>query len=312
MDVLGIHGGALGDVVLFARMLRRLDGSAALVAGRGKAELAVGLGLVERAVDFDAVAIHELFAEPDGPGRLADQLPPCRRLVSCFASGDAGAERRLREIVGPARAEFLPVRPGREPGHLLDVWARRLGAEAMPLERWPASRVPEGWRHRAREAIARAGLAGQGPLLVVHPGSGGQRKCWAVDRYAALVGEALASGPFARAAVALGPVELDRWGRGAVERLARGLPEASAVLAGPGLDELAGLLSIAAAYVGNDSGVSHLAAAVGAPSVVLFGPTRAEQFRPPGARVSVVAAGSLEEIGVEDVLGALARVGDGA
>jgi hypothetical protein len=305
MDVLAIHSGALGDVVLFARMLHRLGGATTLVAGRGKAELAVGLGLVDRAIDFDALAIHEVFAEPDGRGRLGDQLPPCRRVVSCFATGDPRGERRLMEAVRAARGDFLPVRPGEQAGHLLDVWARRLGLESMPLDRWPSMRAPDAWRHRALEALERAGVGAAGPLLVVHPGSGGERKCWAIDRYVQLVGRLLAGGAFARAVVTLGPVELDRWGPQIGEALADRLPDGAGVLAGPTLRELAGLLAIAEAYVGNDSGVSHLAAAVGTRAVVLFGPTRAEQFRPPGARVAVVAARALEEIDVADVVGAL-------
>jgi heptosyltransferase-3 len=61
--------------------------------------------------------------------------------------------------------------------------------------------------------------------------------------------------------------------------------------------------------VGNDSGVSHLAAAVGAPVIVLFGPTEPALWRPCGDAVRVVAGGTLEDISVEAVLVAAEETG---
>jgi ADP-heptose:LPS heptosyltransferase len=56
------------------------------------------------------------------------------------------------------------------------------------------------------------------------------------------------------------------------------------------LPDLAALLARATAYLGNDSGVSHLAAAVGVPSVVLFGPTDRRRWRPLGTHVGALQA----------------------
>jgi ADP-heptose:LPS heptosyltransferase len=70
---------------------------------------------------------------------------------------------------------------------------------------------------------------------------------------------------------------------------------------------LGALLRKARAYVGNDSGVSHLAAAFGAPSIVLFGPTDPRVWAPLGPRVRTLRApdGRLEQIEVAEVLGLL-------
>lgn len=59
------------------------------------------------------------------------------------------------------------------------------------------------------------------------------------------------------------------------------------VIAGLSLPQLAALLALASAYVGNDSGVTHLAAAMGAPTLALFGPTSPEIWAPRGANVRV-------------------------
>ena len=101
----------------------------------------------------------------------------------------------------------------------------------------------------------------------------------------------------------LGPAELDRWPDGDIRRL----DSEFATVKSPSLVALAGLLGGAVAYVGNDSGVSHLSAAVGAPSVALFGPTRAEHFAPLGPAVRVIQADRLADISPAEVEAAVER-----
>jgi heptosyltransferase-3 len=59
------------------------------------------------------------------------------------------------------------------------------------------------------------------------------------------------------------------------------------------------------AYVGNDSGISHLAAALGRPALVLFGPSNPDLWSPRGARVLRAPDGDLSRLSVYDVVGAL-------
>jgi glycosyl transferase family 9 (putative heptosyltransferase) len=134
-------------------------------------------------------------------------------------------------------------------------------------------------------------------FLAIHPGSGSAAKSWPSDRFGRLVG-GLDAGPFlliegpadAEAAAAL------RGGSGAVR--ARGMrPRA-----------LGALLAGAAAFVGNDSGVTHLAAAWGAPTVALFGPTDPGVWSPVGPRVTIVRSPSnrMDGIAVDAVMAAVA------
>jgi len=58
------------------------------------------------------------------------------------------------------------------------------------------------------------------------------------------------------------------------------------------LVQIAGLLSLAAVTVGNDSGPTHLAAAVGCPTVAVFGPTDPVVWAPVGSRVSILGGPS--------------------
>ena len=77
----------------------------------------------------------------------------------------------------------------------------------------------------------------------------------------------------------------------------------------PDLFELARFLSGARAYIGNDSGITHLAAAVGVPTLALFGPTDATIWAPRGPRVKVIRAKSMSDIQPESVIEALRDFG---
>ncbi len=290
MRTLAIHPGALGDVVLFARLLSRLDGEVTLVAGGAKAALAAGLGVVDGALDFDALPMHEVFTDaPPERCRLPALLGRCDRLVSSFAAGEERAEQRLTELCAARSAHFLPIRPPAEARrHLVDFWLDTLGVDRPTT--WPAWPTLDAWRDDAREHLTELGVKPDGLYAVIHPGAGGRRKCWPVGRFVRVAERLRASGtPFV---FVLGPVELETWTREDVDSIRRAGP----ALLDPPLSVLAGVFAGAAGMLGNDSGASHLAAAVGTPTVALFGPTRPEQFAPLGPRVRSPAADSMDMI----------------
>lgn len=302
-STLAVHPGALGDVVLFGHLLASLGEPVTLVAGGEKARLLAEAGLIARALDFDLLPMHEAFADtPLAECRLPELLGPHDRLVSCLAGGDERAERRLAELCGAADAAFLPTRPPADyPAHLVSLWAEllgdRLAGEVAPAD-WS---VPPDRRREADELLAGAGLPPDRPYVAVHPGAGAEAKCWPVERYIAAADALRADG--LGVLFALGPVERERWRDGRLDRLR----EAHAVLVCSPLAALAAVLAGAAGYVGNDSGVTHLAAAVGAPTVALFGPTSPVHFRPLGRRVEVVAAPRMEAVETPRVLAAVRR-----
>lgn len=99
-------------------------------------------------------------------------------------------------------------------------------------------------------------------FIAIHPFASNLEKRWPLEQFQAV-------------ASAFPDV---RWVRGPEEEL----PNAVAY---EDLRELAQWLGGAAVYIGNDSGITHLAAAVGVPVVALFGPTNPMVWAPPGARV---------------------------
>ena len=299
-SILAVHPGALGDVILFGHLLSRLGGRVTLAAGGEKARLLAGAGVVARALDFETLPMHEVFGEAPPAGcRLRALLGTHERLISCFGGGDRRAEQRLAAMCCCGEAAFLPVRPPEGfRGHLLDLWSDLLGvppAAAAEVQPW---HIPSAWRKSAREELRRLGLAPRQAYLVVHPGSGSAGKCWRLRNFVELASHLAAPGGL-QVLFVLGPVELERWKRETVSRLHRRFP----VLLSPPLEVLAGILASGAAYVGNDSGVSHLAAATGATTTLLFGPTRVEHFAPLGRSVRTIAAETIDELAVETVLG---------
>jgi hypothetical protein len=298
--LLGVHSGALGDVVLFGHLLKSIGGRITLAAGGEKARLLAALGVAGRAIDLDALPMHEAFTDtPLDQCRLPRLLGEHDRLISCFGGGNRTAEVRLAAMCAASSAAFLPIRPPAESRlHLLEVWADLLGVElpAGPPAPWP---VPPSLAARAARELEKAAAlpSPSARYGIIHPGSGSPAKCWPAERFVELARRLAGQG--LTPVLVLGPVELETWRQDtAVSR--SGLP----VLTAPPLGVLAGVLAGATLYVGNDSGVSHLAAAVGAKTLALFGPTVVDHFRPVGRAVATVAAETMEKIDVAAVAGA--------
>lgn len=305
--LLGIHPGALGDVILFGHLLTSLRAPGmhiTLAADGEKARLLTALGVVDEPVNLNSLPLNELFIdEPAAPSALSLRLPLCTRLISCFAVGNRTARRRLASACCAQRADFLPVRPDvNDRRLLLTVWAERLGLpgpKPVPVKRWS---LPAGLRAAAAELLAARGVDATGRFIAMHVGSGSADKCWPIDRFVHLAQRL--DLPFV---FLTGPVERERLGNEA----AASFGEIGALIDNPSLTELAGILAAATAFVGNDSGPTHLAAAVGTAALAIFGPTDPAQFSPQAhvaERVRVMGGRPLEAVTVAEVNAELHRL----
>ena len=137
---------------------------------------------------------------------------------------------------------------------------------------------------------------GRGPFAVVHPGSGGERKRWPFANFLEIVRRLADQGM--PGVLVTGEAEEGTPFSGLLEE--KGLPTGWIWLKRPALSELAGLLAKASFYVGNDSGVTHLAAACGTKVLALFREDLAPAWRPFGS-VRVLSARTLPEIGADRV-----------
>ncbi len=163
--------------------------------------------------------------------------------------------------------------------HKVVQLARLFGLDPPPPPRlW----IDERHRARARE------LVGAGPLLALGPTATWRGKEWPAARFAALAQRLTgAGGALAGARVAVLGAAGDR--AAAAPLLAALAPGRAVDLVGrAGLMEAAAALERASLFVGNDSGPMHLAAAAGAPTLGLFGPSRDEVYAPWGDAAAVV------------------------
>lgn len=308
MSLLAIHPGALGDVILLGHLLRAMEGRKTLIAGSEKAKLLVGMGVVDAAKNYDSLPAYELYGEvPRSQARLSRAVGRHEWLISFVGVDDERVQDRLCDACGARVSTFLPVRPPPEwEGHLVEYWESRLRALSKLGLGWSPWDRPlmgpfgldhyEGKRSRAPWAVPGEWRdAGRRRYAVIHPGAGSPAKCWPLERFAALA-ETLGERGLA-AVFVVGPVERERWSQDAMKRI----PPKAGLLDCPTLAKLAGVLAGAELYVGNDSGTSHLAAAVGTRTLALFGPTRAEHFRPLGPRVRVIQAATMEQVALDRV-----------
>ena len=282
-----LRGGALGDFVLTLPAIAALretgDEGMLIIGDPARASLASPTDIVSA----DSAAWSRLYAGSPPEPSLRRRFAGCRRLLAYVAGGEVAAPglvASLRQLADRVVvADPLPVEG--EGTHMASHLTRPLAEFGIrpPVAPLPRVDVPPRTRRR-------------GPV-VVHPGSGSPEKCWPVPRFARILEWISRRGP---AVVLLGPAEEARR-----EQLDPFLPANRLSPATP--IELAEALAGARLYIGNDSGPGHLAAAVGTPTISLFGPTDASIWRPLGPRSTVIEApgANLDSLPVEEVLGAV-------
>jgi heptosyltransferase-3 len=279
MIVLILRPAALGDTLMLAPALfNSHEWGEVIVAGR-RPGIDLLRPLVSRCLDFEGPGWHALFMDVAEPGltlpvREADK-------VLAFLNDPRGVVRRSLEHFFPGAS--IAVRPGypdeKEKIHVALYLARAMEKNGLPLN---AEKV-------IRETVRRPLLvSGSRPRLrvIFHPGSGGAKKKHAPEFWTALV-RAFREKPFPAIkespVILLGPAE---------EKLLPLFSREKGVhlLFSPGMERLPFLLQAAALYVGHDSGVTHLAAMSGAPTIALFRHTSVAQWRPLGPSVKVIEA----------------------
>jgi len=197
------------------------------------------------------------------------------------------------------------MKGGRRPGHRLLHIAQTLGVTPAPH--------PVAW-FGAAETTRAAALLPDGPWLILGPTANWRVKMWPAECFITLAQKLTGpSGllPGARLAILGGPGEAER---AMAAPVLAALPDAVDLVGQLSLPEAAAALARGALFVGNDSGLMHLSAATGAPTLGLFGPTPASEYAPIGLRAQAVLAKGpaantpMQRLSVDGVIEAAARV----
>jgi len=300
---LAIHPGSLGDVLLAGPALAHLEGlgfRTTLAVTSHLVALFADSGLVAAARDVEGLGLHRLFVEPVDV-RALEVFAGYDAIVSWFGAGDSTFRASLARVRCPvvvARAVPPPGAGRHVARHALETLAP-LGAR--PTE----SPIPRLGVAAADRAAAEAWLGARGirpgEAIVLQPGAGSVAKVW--PGFASLARRLRdASGSIVALA---GPADA----AAAQALVATGILDPDAVARDWSLPRIAALFALARAAVGNDSGPTHLAAAVGCPTVAIFGPTDPAVWAPIGPCVRVAGGPSGDPpwtgVGVDRVVSTL-------
>lgn len=296
-----IRPGALGDVLAARGVLRFLKdvfpGAELILAAPGeRGRLFLRPGWADSVLDWDKADFAWLFSDgAEPPPALVSAFAGCGLILSYAGMDEARRLRARLETLSPGgRVLLSPAFPQAGRGEPIGEWLVTAAAGFLRGH----SQLPPSLRvDVAALASSRLRLdGGDGRnepdrlvYAVLHPGSGSPKKNWPLanfielGRIMALAMDGNGLPLFQRMLVASGEADGDLG-----ENLASAIPGAEHRFSPP-LEELARLLAGARLYFGNDSGVSHLAAAVetlnGASpmTAVVFGPSDSAVWRPPGA-----------------------------
>ena len=314
--ILVLRALGLGDLLTAVPALRAIrrgcpDEHVVLATSAWLAPLVEHVGVVDEIVAAEALQPVALSSAPGVAVNLHGRGPQSTRLLLDLDPA------RLVAFAHPDVPETAGMPAWTAHEHEVDRWCRLVSAAGWPAD--PSEldiSPPELGAERCgiRNFSRRVRL---GRATVVHPGAASPARRWPVERWAAVARRELDAG---RDVVVTGS--------------AAEVPLACAVAASAGLDadhvlagrtdvlELAGVVAAAGRVVCGDTGVAHLATALGTPSVVLFGPVPPSEWGPPpnrrqhralwagrrGDPHSGAPDGGLLAIGVDDVTMALASV----
>jgi heptosyltransferase I len=249
------------DTRRWRRLIRRPSGAREVLGKVGRLHGRIRRSRFDVALDLQGNIKSGLLTAYTGAGlRIGFTASHCREGLNCLFTN-----RRVRP---PASAV-----------HVVDqclALLEPLGFPPGPVEFHVP--VPQLATRRMDDFLGEQGVKSRDLLVAVNPGAGRANKLWPVDHFRQLV-DRLAVEPNVRILLLWGPDEIH------MARQIRDGASARVVLAPPtDLHELAALLGRSSLMVASDTGPLHLAAALGTPSLGLFGPTRAERNGPYGPR----------------------------
>ncbi len=297
-----LQPGALGDCILTLPLVKILKdglnlGGVDIIGHTEYIGIFPGRSCVDGVRSMDSTELHRMFVEP-AKFDLADWDP----LISIFAAyswivtflGEPGSDFEQNLIFTAncshsAEIVTLSMKPSEgSKVHVAESYIRQFaGQSSLSPEQARVAmdkvliRVTEADRDTGVELLDQAEIDLSRKLVVIHPGSGGPKKCWHLENFVS-VAQGLRTEGF-EVVFLLGPAEMERL-RPAEEARLYGAARCIGHLS---LAQVVGLLSCADAFIGNDSGVGHLAAGMGLRTYILFGPTDPALYRPIGPAVTL-------------------------
>lgn len=301
--ILIVRGGAIGDFILTLPVLTALrdafpETHLQLLAYPAVAGLALKAGLVDSTLSMDSRALARFFARnAELPTELTTEFEPASIIVSYLYDPDEifaanlGRCGKARFLQGPHRPnEGLGVHASRQLLKPLEALAI-FDADPVACLPWPPDPKPP----------ERGSRRGGTPVVAIHPGSGSPSKNWPLHSWKELTRRLLAETQ-AQILILGGEAEGDQ-----LDYLLNAFPnERMRCLRSRPLEEVATALTQCELFVGHDSGITHLASALGLSTHILWGPTHLQTWAPISPKTSILRSqDGLEQLHVNTVFQAL-------
>lgn len=269
------HTGALGDFLTTIPSLRfwktRHKNERVVLVGKSSiGEFAKDIGLVDESYAVDDKRLLPLFLDNFSPD--AEKILSPFQTAILFTAPDSPVIKNIRQSGIPSLYSQPPFHATTDKTHISDY---HLSLFIDPQSLVPAEKIPfitpiKAWLKKSLTIIPER----QTPVAL-HPGSGSKKKNWPFERFLA-VADAMRKKNMAIVWL-LGPAE---------EGVS--VPSDDIVVSNQPLSLCAALLSRCRVFVGNDSGMAHLAAAVGCRTIALFGPSDPMVWAPRGKDVRII------------------------
>ena len=282
-----IHPGGLGDVLLavpaMVRLRTRFPNHRLVLCAEGQiARLLLACCIVDAWISVQGRDCADLFAGPESVmDRPQTWLEDCDLAIGWTQDSDGKLSETLKAVGVREVIVRSPFSTSIRARHQRDRFLETINEALLDDEGDALLTVTESILHLGRACLETTGfLIGQS-LVVIHPGSGSTHKCVAPEILAPVVEALQNSG--ATPIVLEGPAD-----REPVERLLQLCVNPPITLKDLDVFTVAGVLAQAHLFIGQDSGITHMAGLIRVKTVALFGPTDPARWAPYGDHVTVV------------------------
>ena len=294
-SMLVIHQGALGDFILALPVLSALrrtfpEARPVMMGYPRILQLAEERFYAEEIFSIDQKGMATFFVRQGALDRTLSQFFSAFELIVVFGrDGEGTLIGNLKRVCQGRILHINPLPNWDEGVHLSDHLLKQLTRYGIsPVETYPRLHLRESDQKWGKDFWMERGLSPEerSKVIILHPGSGSRKKVWplrnVLDLFRHL--QTQLGGKFL---IVLGPAE----GR-EVQQAFEGLTSPYLILAkGLPLVQLASVMKGCRLFIGNDSGISHMAVALGLPTLAIFGPTDPRVWSPRGEKVEIVRRG---------------------
>ncbi|OPZ99444.1 MAG: lipopolysaccharide core biosynthesis protein [Planctomycetes bacterium ADurb.Bin412] len=294
-----IQPGALGDSILTLPLARLIIeqcdiNSIDMMGHEQYLEVFQSRTVLDHILSLDATPLHPLFTSHsrfDLPEKdpLIDLFRHYDLVVSFLHDNEGHFEKNLiytLAITHAAEVVSLQLHPPEDyPRHTSEFFMEQFIEQAP--DTWlrispcyldePLIKHSQKDLETGRQYLEKMGLNLSGKIIAIHPGSGSEQKCWPRACFLQIAENLVKNG--LQPLFLVGPTELERWEKSEILEFSKKYHTLSNIP----LSQLAPILSICDGFLGNDSGMAHLAGSMGLATLAVFGPSKSIHWKPLGA-----------------------------